>query len=126
MLGESGDGEAEPWPSELNTLDFGKFLQVSTDKRTVRVEPMVTMGQISATLEPLGWTLAVLPELDDLTVGGLINGCGVESSSHIYGMFQETIRSCELVMADGELVHCSEQEEVEGGRRRIPRRLLGS
>jgi hypothetical protein len=31
-----GDGEAEPWPSELNTLDFGKFLQVSTDKRTVR------------------------------------------------------------------------------------------
>ena len=88
-------------------------LEVDTDKRTVRVEPMVTMGQISATLEPLGWTLAVLPELDDLTVGGLINGCGVESSSHIYGMFQETIRSCELVMADGELVHCSEQEEVE-------------
>lgn len=31
-----GDGEAEPWPSELNTLDYGKFLQVSTDKRTVR------------------------------------------------------------------------------------------
>jgi Delta24-sterol reductase len=94
-------------------IELRDVLEVDTDKRTVRVEPMVTMGQISATLEPLGWTLAVLPELDDLTVGGLINGCGVESSSHIYGMFQETIRSCELVMADGELVHCSEQEEVE-------------
>ena len=53
--------------------------------------------------EPLGWTLAVLPELDDLTVGGLICGCGVESSSHHHGMFQETLVSCEIVMANGEV-----------------------
>jgi hypothetical protein len=94
-------------------IELRDVLEVDTDKRTVRVEPMVTMGQISATLEPLGWTLAVLPELDDLTVGGLINGCGVESSSHLFGMFQETIRSCELVMANGELVYCSEDHEAE-------------
>lgn len=30
---------------------------------------MVTMGQLTALLEPLGWTIPVLPELDDLTVG---------------------------------------------------------
>ena len=28
-------------------------------------------------------------------------------------MFQETIRSCELVMADGSLVYCSETEEPD-------------
>ena len=28
--------------------------------------------------------LAVLPELDDLTVGGLVCGVGVETSSHKY------------------------------------------
>lgn len=94
-------------------IELRDVLEVDTDKRTVRVEPMVNMGQISATLEPLGWTLAVVPELDDLTVGGLINGCGVESSSHHYGMFQETIKSCELVMADGSLVYCSETEEPD-------------
>ena len=88
-------------------------LEVNTDKGTVRVEPMVSMGQISATLEPLGWTLAVLPELDDLTVGGLINGCGVESSSHIFGMFQETMVSADLVMANGELVSCSADKNPE-------------
>lgn len=29
------------------------------------------MGQLTATLEPLGWTIPILPELDDLTVGML-------------------------------------------------------
>lgn len=37
--------------------------------KIVKVEPLVTMGQLSATLEPLGWSIPVLPELDDLTVG---------------------------------------------------------
>ena len=91
-------------------VELRDVLEVNTDRCTVRVEPMVTMGQISATLEPLGWTLAVLPELDDLTVGGLICGCGVESSSHRFGMFQETLVRAELVMADGQLVSCSAEE----------------
>lgn len=35
----------------------------------VRVEPLVSMGQVTALLNSIGWTLPVLPELDDLTVG---------------------------------------------------------
>jgi hypothetical protein len=31
------------------------------------------MGQLSATLNPLGWTIPILPEMDDLTVGTDIN-----------------------------------------------------
>ena len=37
---------------------------------TLRVEPMVNMGQISHHLVPMNKTLPVLPEMDDLTVGG--------------------------------------------------------
>lgn len=51
---------------EVNMIDI---LEIDEKKRTVRVEPLVTMGQITAFLNPLGWTLPVLPELDDLTVG---------------------------------------------------------
>ena len=43
----------------------------------VRLEPLVTMGQITSLLLPLGWTLPVVPELDDLTVGGLVMGTGM-------------------------------------------------
>ena len=52
---------------------------------------MVTMGQLSRTLDRLGWTIPILPELDDLTVGGLVMGTGIETSSHIYGLFQVNI-----------------------------------
>lgn len=42
---------------------------LSLCQQIVRVEPLVTMGQVTALLTSIGWTLPVLPELDDLTVG---------------------------------------------------------
>lgn len=75
--------------------------------QSVRVEPLVTIGQLTKTLLPLGWTLPVIPELDDLTIGGMVMGTGVESSSHIYGLFQHICLSFELVLSDGSVVTCS-------------------
>lgn len=68
------------------------------------------MGQLTATLNPLGWTIPVVPELDDLTVGGLVMGTGIESSSHKYGLFQHICVSYELVLCDGSVVTCSAEE----------------
>jgi len=86
------------------------ILEVDTKRRTITVEPGVTMGQIYKFLIPKGWTLPVNPELDELTIGGLVNGYGIETSSHKYGLFCEVIRSCDIVLPSGELVHCSETE----------------
>lgn len=141
------------------------------------MEPLVSMGQLTAHLNRMGWTIPVVPELDDLTVGekswnlelmttpfikllghnftyenakhkkfqasmiffvllavdslvlkygsvkfsmyfssflimvscigGLLMGTGIESSSHIYGLFQHICVACELVLADGSHVRCS-------------------
>uniref|UniRef100_A0A2C9JYD9 Delta(24)-sterol reductase n=1 Tax=Biomphalaria glabrata TaxID=6526 RepID=A0A2C9JYD9_BIOGL len=95
---------------EVNLMDI---LQVDTDRKIVRVEPLATMGQVTACLNPLGWTLPVLPELDDLTVGGLIMGVGIETSSHNYGLFHQCCISYELVVADGSLVKCSKDENPD-------------
>lgn len=35
-------------------------------------------------------------------------GTGIESSSHIYGLFQHICVAFELVLADGSLVRCTE------------------
>lgn len=59
----------------------------------MKCEPLVTMGQLSRALNNLGWTIPILPELDDLTVGGLVMGTGIETSSHKYGLFQVRKRS---------------------------------
>lgn len=40
-------------------------------------------------------------------------GTGVESSSHIYGLFQHTCLSYELVLADGSLINCSPNENSD-------------
>ncbi|XP_064626464.1 delta(24)-sterol reductase-like [Lineus longissimus] len=95
---------------EVNMIDI---IDVDESAKIVRVEPLATMGQITATLNPLGWTLPVLPELDDLTVGGLIMGVGIETSSHKYGLFQHCCVAFELVMADGSVVKCSKDENSE-------------
>ena len=79
---------------QINLVDI---LKIDPDRRTVRCEPLVTMGQLTDTLDRfshnqshqkyifsprLGWTIPIVPELDDLTVGGLVMGTGIETSSH--------------------------------------------
>lgn len=95
---------------ECNLIDI---LEIDTEKQTVRCEPLANMGQVSATLAKLGWTIAIVPELDDLTVGGLVMGTGVESSSHIYGLFQHICLSYELVLSDGSVVTCSRDDKPD-------------
>ena len=46
--------------------------------------------QLNDYLVKKGWTRPVVPELDDLTIGGLVMGGGIESTSHKYGLFQVT------------------------------------
>ena len=94
----------------VNLVDV---LEVDPVKKTVRCEPLVTMGQLSRTLNKLGWTIPILPELDDLTVGGLVMGTGIETSSHKYGLFQHICKSYELVMADGSVINCSHSENSD-------------
>ncbi|CAL4063547.1 unnamed protein product, partial [Meganyctiphanes norvegica] len=90
--------------------DMVELFSQEPQKHSVRCEPMVTMGQLTHTLIDLGWTLPVVPEMDDLTVGGLVMGTGIESSSHKSGLFQHQCLSFELVLADGSVVTCSENE----------------
>ncbi|KAJ1530360.1 hypothetical protein ONE63_005272 [Megalurothrips usitatus] len=94
----------------LNLVDI---LELDAEKRTVRVEPLVTMGQLTAMLDPLGWTLPFVPELDDLTVGGLVMGTGVETSSHKYGLFQHICVAYELALADGSIVQVTKESDPD-------------
>lgn len=88
-------------------------LNIDEAGRTVRVEPLVSMGQLSRTLIAKGWILPVVPELDDLTVGGLIMGFGVETSSHRHGLFQSICTALEIVTAEGKRIRCTPTENKE-------------
>ncbi|KAF9604254.1 hypothetical protein IFM89_004960 [Coptis chinensis] len=53
------------------------------------------------------------PSKDGLvcTVGGLINGYGIEGSSHLYGLFSDTVVAYEIVLADGRIVRATKDNE---------------
>eukprot|EP01128_Nolandella_sp_AFSM9_P011796 TRINITY_DN8714_c0_g1_i1.p1 TRINITY_DN8714_c0_g1~~TRINITY_DN8714_c0_g1_i1.p1 ORF type:complete len:563 (+),score=148.24 TRINITY_DN8714_c0_g1_i1:185-1690(+) len=106
-------GEYKKKMYQVDLSSFVDVLKVDPVKETITVEPLVDMGQISQVLLPLGWTLAVLPELDDLTVGGLISGFGIESSSFKHGLFQHVCKSFEFVLADGSLITCDKDNNAE-------------
>ena len=44
------------FPVKINLVDI---LEIDTERRTVRCEPLVSMGQLTATLDNLGWTIPI-------------------------------------------------------------------
>ncbi|KAF5749890.1 putative Cell elongation protein diminuto [Tripterygium wilfordii] len=96
---------------EVDLSGFRNILDIDEKNMIARVEPLVNMGQISRATVPMNLALAVVAELDDLTVGGLINGYGIEGSSHIYGLFSDTVVAYEIVLADGRVVRATKDNE---------------
>lgn len=94
-------------------IDLRDILEVNPERRTVRLEPLVTMGQITQRLLPLGFALAVMIEMDDLTIGGVCMGLGMATSSHREGLIQETVVAYEVVLADGSLVRATREEHAD-------------
>lgn len=94
-------------------VELHDILALDRDKGTITIEPRVNMAQLTRKLAPLGLTVPVVPELDDLTAGGLYLGYGIESSAHLYGLFADTVKAAELVLADGRVVRASATENRE-------------
>jgi delta24-sterol reductase len=94
-------------------IDLKNILELNQERKIVRVEPMVTMGDITHYLIPKGYALAVQVEMDDLTVGGLCMGIGIETSSHKHGFLFETVQAYEIITADGRHVRASRSENQD-------------
>lgn len=96
---------------EVDLSDLADVVSVDLDRMLVKMEPYVTMGYLTATLLDAGVCIPVVPEYDDLTVGGLVCGYGIEGSSHKYGLFYDEVISMEIVLASGELVIATRDNE---------------
>jgi delta24-sterol reductase len=94
-------------PENSIRIELHDILALDPEHRVVRVEPRVTIGRLLNHLLPRGWTLAVVPELGDLTIGGLLMGYGIETSSHRHGLLCDLVRSCDVVLGDGRLLRAS-------------------
>ncbi|KAK7408594.1 hypothetical protein QQX98_009242 [Neonectria punicea] len=97
----------------IDTSNLNHVLEVDTAKKTIFVEPNVSMGAlVEATLKH-GLIPLVVMEFPGITVGGGFSGTSGESSSFRYGAFDATINSIEIVLADGTIANASKSEKQD-------------
>jgi FAD/FMN-containing dehydrogenase len=88
-------------------------LKVDKQKMVALVEPNVSMDSlVNATLAH-GLLPPVVMEFPGITAGGGFAGTAGESSSFKYGLFDCTVRSIEVILADGTIVAASESENPD-------------
>lgn len=99
--------------SVVDTSSMNHVLKIDTNKGTALVEPNVSMEQLVDATLPHGLVPPVVMELPAITVGGGFAGTSGESSSFRHGLFDKTITSIEMVLANGEVVQASEHERAD-------------
>ena len=100
-------------PVSRTTRNLKRVLEVDVANKIAWVEPSLTMERLVAATLPYGLVPQVVPEFKGITVGGAINGAALESSSHLYGQFNDTCVSYELMVGDGSIIWADAQENRE-------------
>jgi len=97
------------------TINLPDILELNTSGPVpyVRTEPGVNMGYMTHYLIPKGYALKVQVEMEDLTIGGLSCGLGMETTSHKYGLIQETVLAYELILSDGSFIRATKTENSD-------------
>ncbi|KAI1071377.1 hypothetical protein LB507_011685 [Fusarium sp. FIESC RH6] len=97
----------------VDTSELKNIFEVDESKRTVLVEPNVSMeALVDATLQH-GLVPLVVMEFPAITVGGGFSGTSGESSSFRYGAFDATINWIEIILADGTVSNASKYDKQD-------------
>ena len=92
---------------------MNRILHVDEENLTVTCEPSVTMGELTEELNPRGLALQTHVEMETITIGGVALGFGIETNSHRYGLFQESVIEYELVDSTGTVHKVTEESDPE-------------
>jgi FAD/FMN-containing dehydrogenase len=85
------------------------ILALDKESRTAVVEGQVTLRQLCREAFTVGLMPKVVPEFETFTVAGLVNGLGLETTSHRHGVFPASVRALEVVCGNGEVVEADRQ-----------------
>ena len=105
-----------PSADQQKTVDISglsNVLQIDTEARTALVEPNVSMDRLVEATMKYGLIPPVVMEFPGITVGGGYAGTAGESSSFKHGFFDRTINYVEMILANGEVVTCSDSERPD-------------
>ncbi|CAF3344362.1 unnamed protein product [Rotaria sp. Silwood2] len=91
----------------INLGAANQIIAIDTSSKTVTCEPGVTMEELVDALLLYNLVPAVVPEYKALTVGGILAGAGLESSSFRYGQFGDLLIEATYILSNGQIITCS-------------------
>lgn len=93
------------------TFDIARC-ELNTPEKTFRVHAGTRWNQVIETLDPAGWSPAVMQSNSDFGVAATysVNAHGWPVP---YGPFGSTVRAFRMMLADGSIVNCSRGENAE-------------
>lgn len=94
-------------------LSCDRFLDFNAETGLVTCESGVLLADIIEVFVPKGWFLKVTPGTKLITVGGAIASDVHGKNHHVEGCFSECVKSFKLMLADGRIVRCSREENLE-------------
>jgi hypothetical protein len=97
----------------VDTGPLNRVLEVDLESKTALVEPNVPMDRLVEETLKHGLIPPVVMEFPGITVGGGYSGTSGESSSFKHGFFDRTLESVEIVLADGQVLTCSEESHAD-------------
>ena len=97
----------------VDTSPLSHVLKINTEDRTAMVEPNVPMDTLVEETMKYGLIPPVVMEFPGITVGGGYAGTSGESSSFKHGFFDRTMNSVQMVLANGNVVECSDKENAD-------------
>ena len=96
-------------------IDLGKLNAIEVideTTRRVRIEPGARWLDVATALDPHGWALTS-GDYGGVGVGGLATAGGIGYLSREHGLTIDHLRAADVVLADGSVVHASDEENAE-------------
>lgn len=90
---------------------FCHLLDTNVEEGWVDVEGLMTYEDLVRQTLPYGVMPAVVPQLKTITVGGAVAGVGIDATSHQYGLVHDTLLALDVLLPEGEVVHCTPDNE---------------
>lgn len=99
-----------------NTLDlnyFNQIISIDTENNIIHTEGLVRIDKLVNYTLKYDLAPLIVPELRSLTIGGLISGVGIESSSFKYGLFHDSVLEYEVLTGNGNIVIANENTNID-------------
>ncbi|CAF0954245.1 unnamed protein product [Adineta steineri] len=97
----------------INIGVANRILSIDKSSKTVTCEPDVTIEELVDKLLPYNLLPTVIPEFKCLTIGGILAGAGLESSSFHYGQFSDSLIEATYILSNGQIITCSPTKDSD-------------